>query len=163
MGFYIYESIITPFSWYSLLPIIGFSIFLFLVVVYQRGEFYWLTDKFDDMGRSITSRCRKKPKRSRDAHVPWFVTGGGASSHYGQTGGMMIPTFQGHLAAAHPEASAQGAAAMLNSDSVAPRPLDGEKLPIVGAAHHRGGHVRALTAVPVLINVSSLDEWSTTL
>lgn len=160
MGFYIYDSIITPFSWYSLLPIIGFSIFLFIVVAYQRGEFYWLTDKFDDMGRSITARCRKKPKQGRDAHVPWFVTGGGVTSHYGQTGGMMIPTFQGHLAA-HPEASAQGAAAILNRDSMTP--LDVEKPPIGGAAHHRGGHVRALTAVPVLINVSSLDEWSTTL
>lgn len=161
MGFYIYHSVITPFAWYSLLPIIGFSAFLALVVAYQRGEFYWLTDKLDDIGRAITSRCRSKPKRGRDAHVPWFVTGAGGSSHYGQTGGMMIPTFQGHLAAAHPEASAQGAAAMLNRDSIAP-PLDSEKTPSV-PHHQRSGHVRALTAVPVLISVSSLNEWSTVL
>lgn len=156
MGFYIYDSVITPFAWYSLLPIIGFSAFLVIVVAYQRGEFYWLTDKLDDIGHSIASRCRRKPKQGPDAHVPWFVTGGG-NSHYGRTGGMMIPTFQGHLA----EASAQGAAVVLNRDSMAPA-LGVEQTPTV-PSHQRGRHVRALTAVPVLISVSSLDEWSTTL
>lgn len=160
MGSLIIDSILTPFSWYSLLPIIGFTAFLFLVAVYQRTEFYWITDKADDVMQAVATRFRKKPRRSQEPHVPWFITGNASPA---ATPGIGMTTFQRHHVSATtyaPEgvgaaSSSGGAAAVMNSGASGQMDAASQAMPI-----HGSGHLPSLSAVPVLVKVTDLSEWS---
>lgn len=157
----IVDSILTPFSWYSLLPIIGFAAFLFLVAAYQRTEFYWITDKASDVMHDLTSRFRKKPRRVRESHVPWFITGNSSPAAYG----IGMTTFQSNPVPAgyDPEAfgaasSSGGAAVLLNSAGTGQMDSTSQVGPM--SAHGAGSHVHSVPAVPVLIKVTDLSDWS---
>ncbi|CAN7989358.1 unnamed protein product [Ixodes hexagonus] len=74
-GFFIVDSIHTPLPWYSLIPIFGFSLFLVGAILYQRTEFYWLTDMVEDVGSYLRRRYRKASRHSCESHIPWFISG----------------------------------------------------------------------------------------
>ncbi|XP_065310887.2 uncharacterized protein [Dermacentor albipictus] len=161
MGSLIVDSILTPFSWYSLLPIVGFAAFLFLVAAYQRTQFYWITDKAGDVAQCVAARLRKKPRRSPESHVPWFIAGGASPA----SPGIGMTTFQMHHASAAayaPEAvgaaaSSSGAPpAVLNSGTSGQVDTASRAMPIHA---HGSGHLPTLPAVPVLIKVTDLSEW----
>uniref|UniRef100_A0A023FYP1 Putative secreted protein n=1 Tax=Amblyomma parvum TaxID=251391 RepID=A0A023FYP1_AMBPA len=160
MGGLIVDSIITPFSWYSMLPIAGFSFFLLLVVAYQRTEFYWITDKAEDVCRSLVARFRKKPRRRPESHVPWFIAGTTSPAH-----GIAMTTFQTHPSMTYPEEAggSPGAAVLLNS-ATAQMNSAHQAVPLHvhgGAPGVGGGNVHTVSAVPVLIKVNDLSEWNT--
>ncbi|XP_077487437.1 uncharacterized protein LOC144098570 [Amblyomma americanum] len=159
MGGLIVDSILTPFSWYSLLPIVGFSLFLFLVVAYQRTEFYWITDKAEDVCRALIARFRKKPRRGPESHVPWFIAGNPSPTY-----GFAMTTFQAHSPMTYPEelGGAPNAAVLLNS-ATAQMNTAHQTVPLHGAAGAGGGNVCTVSAVPVLIKVNDLGEWNTTI
>lgn len=155
MGAIIFDSILTPFSWYSLLPVVGFTAFLFLVAAYQRGKFYWITDRAGNV-----LRCRRKPKSVRERHVPWFIAGNTSPAAHG----IGMTTFQSHPGSPvyEPEvlgsaASSSGAATVL-LNSGGPGHMD--SAPPVPPVRSSGSHVRNVPAMPVLIKVTDLSEWS---
>lgn len=154
MGALIFDSILTPFSWYSLLPIIGCTSFLFLVSAYQRGKFYWITDRVGEVGC-----CRRKPKSVSEPHVPWFIAGNTSPAAHG----IGMTTFQSHPGspAYEPEilgsaASSSGAATVMNSGG----PGHVDSAPQVAPAHCPASHVRNVPSMPVLIKITDLSEWS---
>ncbi|KAL1441482.1 hypothetical protein MTO96_008454 [Rhipicephalus appendiculatus] len=160
----IVDSILTPFSWYSLLPIIGFAAFLFLVAAYQRSEFYWITDKATDVMHDLASRFRKKPRPVRESHVPWFITGNSSPAAYG----IGMTTFQNNPGSAGYDletfgaaSSSGGATVLLNSAGTGQMDTASQVGPM--SAHGTGNHVHSVPAVPVLIKVTDLSDWSASL
>ncbi|XP_075552072.1 uncharacterized protein LOC142585303 [Dermacentor variabilis] len=159
MGSLIVDSILTPFSWYSLLPIVGFAAFLSLVAAYQRTQFYWITDRAGDVAQYVAARFRKKPRRSQEPHVPWFIAGNASPA----SPGIAMTTFQMHHASAAayaPEAvgaaPSSGAPAVLSSGTSGQMDTASRAMPIHA---HGSGHLPTLPAVPVLIKVTDLSEW----
>uniref|UniRef100_A0A023G1B6 Putative secreted protein n=1 Tax=Amblyomma triste TaxID=251400 RepID=A0A023G1B6_AMBTT len=158
MGDLIVDSIMTPFSWYSLLPIIGFSIFLFLAVAYQRTEFYWITDKVQDVYRSLAARYSKNPQHSPESHVPWFIAGTSAPTH-----GMAMSMFQRQSPTGYPEevGGAPSDAVLLNT-AASQMDTPHQTVPLQGDAGDSGGNVHSASPIPALTKVSDMDEWNAT-
>lgn len=121
-SFFIVDSVHTPLPWYSLIPIFGFSLFLVAVILYQRTEFYWLTDMVQDLGSYFRRRYRKASRQSCESHIPWFISG---NSYNGGTVGFID---------VHKPTSSFAAAGNLNASS----PLQSVKTGIASTKVARG-------------------------
>ncbi|KAL3243622.1 hypothetical protein MRX96_020212 [Rhipicephalus microplus] len=124
----IVDSILTPFSWYSLLPLVGVAAFLFVVAAYQRTQFYWITDRASDVMQGLASRFRK------EAHdCP-----GASRANYSGSPGYEPETF----------------------DAASPNGIGTASQVWPMSAHGVGSQSRSVPALPVLIKVTDLSEWS---
>lgn len=147
----IVDSILTPFSWYSLLPLVGVAAFLFVVAAYQRTQFYWITDRASDVMEGLASRFRKKPMAVQEPHVPWFITGNSSPAGYG----IGMTTFQNYSGSPGYEPE--------TFDAASPNGIGTASQVWPMSAHGVGSQSRSVPALPVLIKVTDLSEWSESL